>query len=184
MAFHFLIPGKTVLKSIEKWLERCETALLYVAVFATFAMMCLTTADAAGRYLFNRPITGAYEVTEKYLMVAMVFLGIGYAYRGGAYIRVTFMVDNLPRAAKIFLDYVAQIFSIVYGAVLVVATTQQFLRVAEDRMTLSAVDLPVAPAYVLVPVGCFFLSVLMLLDLPRVRRGESLLFKNEDTPTL
>ena len=172
-----------MLKTIEKWLERCETVLLYVAVVATFAMMCVTTADAAGRYLLNRPITGAYEVTEKYLMVAMVFMGVCYAYRGGAYIRVTFLLDHLPRAIKIFFDYLAQIFSIVYGIVLVVATAQQYLRVSSDRMTLSAVDIPVAPAYLIVPVGLFFLSVLMVLDLPRVRRGESLLFK-DDAPAL
>lgn len=172
-----------MLNTIEKWLERCETVLLYVAVVATFAMMCVTTADAAGRYLFNRPIAGAYEVTEKYLMVAMVFMGLCYAYRGGAYIRVTFLVDHVPRAAKIFLDYLAHVFSIVYGVVLVVATAQQYLRVAGDRMTLSTVDIPIAPAYLIVPVGLFFLSVLMVLDLPRARRGESLLFK-EDAPTL
>jgi len=166
-------------ETIARWLDRCETVLLYTAALATFLMMCLTTADAAGRYLFNRPITGAYEVTEKYLMVAMVFLGVCYAYRGGAYIRVTFLVDHLPRAVKIFFDYLAQIFSIAYGIVLVVATAQQYLRVASDRMTLSAVDIPIAPAYLIVPVGLFFMSVLMLLDLPRVRRGESLLFKDE-----
>jgi TRAP-type C4-dicarboxylate transport system permease small subunit len=170
-------------EAVEKWLGRCETVLLYVAVFATFIMMCLTTADAAGRYLFNRPIAGAYEVTEKYLMVAMVFLGVCYAYRGGAYIRVTFLVDHLPGAVRVFLDYVAQVFSIAYGVLLVVATTQQFLRVSSDRMTLSTVDIPIAPAYLIVPAGLFFMSVLMLLDLPRVRRGESLLFKDE-SPTL
>lgn len=173
-----------VRETIEKWLDYCETVLLYVAVFATLVMMCLTTADAAGRYLFNSPVAGAYEITEKYLMVAMVFLGVCYAYRGGAYIRVTFLVDHLPKATKIAFEYLAQIFSIAYGALLVVATMQQFLRVAADRMTLSAVDLPIAPAYVLVPVGLFFMTVLMLLDLPRVRRGESLLFKEEDVPIL
>ena len=170
---------ETVLKTIEKFLDRCETVLLYIAVFATFVMMCLTTADAAGRYLFNRPITGAYEVTEQYLMVAMVFLGFSYAYRGGAYIRVTLLVDHVPRVVRIFFDFLAQVFSIAYGILLVVATVQQYLRVAGDRMTLSTVDIPVAPAYLMVPVGLFFMSVLMLLDLPRVRRGESLLFKDE-----
>ncbi len=112
----------------------------------------------------------------------MVFLGLCYGYRGGAYIRVTFLVDHLPRAVRIFFDYVAQLLSIAYGILLVVATAQQYLRVASDRMTLSTVDIPVAPAYLIVPVGLFFMSVLMLLDLPRVRKGESLLFKDE-TPT-
>jgi TRAP-type C4-dicarboxylate transport system permease small subunit len=111
-------------------------------------------------------------------MVTMVFLGLCYAYRGGAYIRVTFLVEHLPSTVRIVLDYLAQVFSIAYGALLAVATTQQFLRVVSDRMTLSTVDIPVAPAYLLVPVGLFLLSVLMLLDLPRVRKGESPLFKD------
>ena len=74
-------------------------------------MMCLTTADALSRYLFNRPITGAYEITEKYLMVATIFLGVCYAYRGGVFIRVTFLVDHLPRAVKLLAHYLAHLLS-------------------------------------------------------------------------
>ena len=58
-------------------------------------MMCLTSADALSRYAFNRPILGAFEITEKYLMVAAIFLGLSYGYRGGLFIRVTFLVDRL-----------------------------------------------------------------------------------------
>ena len=68
----------TVLHSIEKWLWRCELVLVYAGVLAAFAMMCLTSADALSRYLLNRPIIGAYEITEKYLMVATIFLGLSY----------------------------------------------------------------------------------------------------------
>ena len=74
--------------------------LVYAAVAAAFAMMLLTSADALSRYLLNSPILGAYEITEKYLIVAMVFLGLSYAYRGGVFIRVTFLVDRLPRFAR------------------------------------------------------------------------------------
>ena len=83
-----------VLRSIEKVLWRCELVLVYTSVVATVAIMCLTSADALSRYLLNRPITGAYEITEKYLMVAAIFLGLSYAYRGGLFIRVTFLVDR------------------------------------------------------------------------------------------
>ena len=85
----------TVLHSIEKWLWRCELVLVYASVLAALAMMCLTSADALSRYLLNRPIIGAYEITEKYLMVATIFLGLSFAYRGGVFIRVTFLVDRL-----------------------------------------------------------------------------------------
>ena len=62
--------------------------------------MLLTSADALCRYLLNSAILGAYEITEKYLIVAMIFLGLSFAYRGGVFIRVTFLIDRLPRGWK------------------------------------------------------------------------------------
>src|SRR5712672_910826 len=115
-----------------RWLTRCEIALLYVGVFATFAMMCLTSADALSRYAFNRPILGAFEITEKYLMVAAIFLGLSYAYRGGVFIRVTFLVDRLPGRFKFVADYVAHAISLFTCFVLLLATTQQAIRSLSD----------------------------------------------------
>ena len=84
---------------------------------ATFLMMCLTSADALCRYLLNSPILGAYEITEKYLMVAAIFLGLSYAYRGGVFIRVTFLVDRLPSASKQVANHVAHLLSLAFCAV-------------------------------------------------------------------
>jgi TRAP-type C4-dicarboxylate transport system permease small subunit len=168
-----------VLRSIEKWLGRCEALLVFSAVLATAAMMCLTSVDAASRYLFNRPITGAYEITEKYLMVAAVFLGFSYAYRGGCFIRVTFLIDRLPAPLKLLANYMAQIISLLYSLLFCVATARQGLLAASEATTLSAVPVPVGPAYLLVPVGFFAMAVLMLVDLPRVRTGESHLFADD-----
>jgi TRAP-type C4-dicarboxylate transport system permease small subunit len=170
------------LNSIEKLLLRGETVLVYVAVLATFALMCLTTADAVSRYIFNSPITGAYEITEKYLMVASVFLGFSYAYRRGVFVRVTFLADRLPQAPKLICHYLAQIISLVYCVILVYATALQAIRASSEATTLSTLPIPVGPAYYLVPIGFFAMTVFMLLDLPRVRSGESSLFR-EETPT-
>lgn len=166
-----------MIQSLEKWFERCEVVFLYIAVLCTLAMMCLTTADAAARYLLNKPIIGAYEITEKYLMVAMVFLGVSYAYRGGAFIRITFLVDRLPRAGKLIANYIAQIVSLAYCALLVVATIEQSFRIHADGTTLSAPEWPLAPAYFVVPVGLFILTVLMLIDLLKMKNGKSHLFQ-------
>ena len=84
------------MKSIGKILSFCELVLVTIAIAATAIMMLLTSADAVFRYAFNSPILGAYEITEKYLIVAAIFLGLSYAYRGGVFIRVTFLVDRLP----------------------------------------------------------------------------------------
>jgi TRAP-type C4-dicarboxylate transport system permease small subunit len=166
-------------RSLERWLWRCELALVYAGVLATFLMMCLTSADALCRYLLNSPIMGAYEITEKYLMVAAIFLGLSYAYRGGVFIRVTFLVDRLPPALKQVANHVAHLLSLAFCAFILVATGQQAWRGLHDDTTLSALPLLVGPAYCLVPLGFLALTVVMLADLPRVRSGKSYLFREE-----
>ena len=169
---------------MEKVLRGCERVMLYVSTLSTFALMLLTTADAGGRYLFNRPITGAYEFTTNYLMIAGVFMAVCYGYRQGAYIRVTLLADRLSPPVKLVVNHFVQGVSLLYGFLLVFATYRQTLRVFEMHTTLSSLDfIPVGPAYVIVPVGLFFMSLAMLLDIGKVREGKAPLFTQE-SPTM
>jgi C4-dicarboxylate transporter, DctQ subunit len=161
---------------MEKILSRFEKWSTHVAVLSIFIMMLLTTADAIGRYLFSFPLPGAYEVTEKYLMVIAVYLGASYTYRGGSTIRITLLVDRLPRNFKMILHLFAQVFSICYGFFLVVPAVQAVLRVYDQKLTLSSPQLPLWPPFMAIPIGLFLMSLFMLRDLPRVRAGKSALF--------
>jgi len=167
------------MESFGKWLHRCELALLYLGVLATFAMMCLTSADALSRYLFNSPILGALEITEKYLMVASIFLALSYAYRGGLFIRVTFLVDRLSGNARLAADYFAHLITLAFCLFMVFATGQQALRGLSDDTELSTLAIRVGPAYSFVLIGFLSLTVIMLIDLTRVRSGKSLLLSQE-----
>src|SRR5262245_60700991 len=161
---------------MRRWLDGAERIMTMVAAAATFFMMLLTTADAGGRYLFNRPILAAYELTTNYLMVAAVFLALPYAYRQGANIRVTFLVDRLSGATRLAVDYVVQIVSILYSAALVVATWRQTRHVLATGTTFATLDLPMWPAYLVVFLGLLLTTLLLLADLGQVRKGRSSLF--------
>jgi TRAP-type C4-dicarboxylate transport system permease small subunit len=161
---------------MRRTLDACERVLTVVAAVATFSMMLLTTADAGGRYLFNRPILAAYELTTSYLMIAAVFLAMPYAYRQGANIRVTFLVERLGRKARLVIDHLVQIVSILYCAAIVVATFQQARHVLRTGTTFVTMELPLWPAHLVVAIGLFVTTLMMLLDLPEVRRKRSSLF--------
>jgi TRAP-type C4-dicarboxylate transport system permease small subunit len=161
---------------MRRWLDGCEWGLTVVAALATFGMMLLMTVDAAGRYLFNRPILAAYELTTNYLMVAVIFLALPYAYRQGANIRVTFLVDRLGPTPRLVIDHLVQVISILYCAALVFATAQQARHVLSTGTTFATLDLPLWPAHVVVSAGLFLTTLMMLIDLGRVRKGRSSLF--------
>jgi TRAP-type C4-dicarboxylate transport system permease small subunit len=164
---------------MRRWLDGCELALTLVAALATFAMMLLTAADAFGRYLLNRPILAAYELTTNYLIVAAVFLAMPYAYRQGANIRVTFLVERLRGTVRLAIDYAVQLVSILYSAVLVVATWQQARHMLATKTTFATLDLPIWPGYMVVCIGLFLTTLMMLIDLPEVRKRRSSLFAGE-----
>ena len=133
------------------------------------------------RYLFNAPLIGAYEITEKYLMPASIFLGFSWAYRSGVFIRVTFLIDHLPPVLKQAADYLAWGISLGCSVVFVYATLQQAMRALSDTTSLSTVSVPLGPAYLIAPIGFFVLCVMMLLDLPLIGKGSAKLF-SQDAP--
>ena len=55
--------------------RRAEAVLGGAASAILLAMMLLTVVDVVGRYVFNRPVRGAFEVTELMLLV-LIFAGL------------------------------------------------------------------------------------------------------------
>ena len=55
--------------------RRADLLLGVVASAVLFAMMGLTVVDVVARYVFNRPLRGAFEVTELMLLV-LIFAGL------------------------------------------------------------------------------------------------------------
>jgi TRAP-type C4-dicarboxylate transport system permease small subunit len=151
---------------------------------SVFAMMCLATADAIGRYAFNQPIRGAYEITEQYLMVVVVFFGVCRAYREGAFVRVTFVADRLPRQVKVGVNYFVQAISILIGVIYFFCQIRQTLRSIISGMTLDVWNLPLWPAYAIAFLGLFLMTLALVFDLWRVRKGMSHLFKETPSPSL
>ena len=167
------------LNNIKKPLDAIERLFTFLAMISVFLMACLTAADAMGRYFLNQPISGAFEVTENYLMIFAVYFALAYAYKGGANIRLTFVVSRLPSGATLVVNYFVQIFSILYIVFLFISATRinlgRFSKVVELTQTLS---IPIWPAYLIISVGLLFVSLFVFLDLWQVKRGNSGLFKD------
>ena len=57
------------------WKRHAEALLGVVASVILLAMMFLTVVDVVARYIFSRPVRGAFEVTELMLLV-LIFAGL------------------------------------------------------------------------------------------------------------
>ena len=58
------------------WFDRAVVPTLgYVAAVVMFCLMLLTCVDVVGRYFFNKPLPGGFELTE-ILLAALIFAGL------------------------------------------------------------------------------------------------------------
>jgi len=82
-----------------KW-ERGADAVLGIAASALlFCMMVLTFCDVVGRYVLNRPIRGAFELTELGLLV-LIFAGLPLVSHADEHVTMDF-IDKLLRAGAL-----------------------------------------------------------------------------------
>ena len=85
-----------MIQNLDKGIRSLNVLLAYAGSYVLFGMMLLTIFDVIGRYVFNSPITGAFEITEA-MMVTMVFFFIGYAQAKKSHVAVDLVVLLLLR---------------------------------------------------------------------------------------
>jgi TRAP-type C4-dicarboxylate transport system permease small subunit len=73
------------------WLDR---ALGAAAALLLLGLMMITTADVIGRYIFNRPLRGAFEITEL-LLLTLIFAGLPLVSRADEHVTLDFIDSAL-----------------------------------------------------------------------------------------
>ncbi|WP_413300279.1 TRAP transporter small permease [Bacillus sp. 1P10SD] len=93
-------PSETsTLEKVVNGLEKVTTFLNNIthkiSSLLLFFLMFLTTADVCGRYFFNKPITGTYELTALTLSV-IIFFSLGMAQIKRDHIEIDFLTNKMP----------------------------------------------------------------------------------------
>jgi hypothetical protein len=87
------------------WERRADAVLGIAASILLFCLMTITFADVVARYLLNRPIRGAFEITELGLLV-LIFAGLPLVSHADEHVTMDF-IDRIlrPRARMFFLTW-------------------------------------------------------------------------------
>jgi TRAP-type transport system small permease protein len=81
------------------WERRADAVLGIAASALLFGLMALTFVDVVARYVFNRPIRGAFEVTELLLLV-LIFAGLPLVSHADEHVTMDFVDRWLAPAAR------------------------------------------------------------------------------------
>lgn len=80
-----------------------NTVLSAIAAATLFGMMAVTAVDVFGRYLFNSPLQGGYELTQL-LMISLVFAALPSVTRRGEHITVGLFEKMFRGRARVVRD--------------------------------------------------------------------------------
>jgi TRAP-type C4-dicarboxylate transport system permease small subunit len=90
------------------WGRRVERVLGVAASAILLVMMSLTFVDVVARYVFNRPLPGAFEVTELLLLV-LIFAGLPLVTYADEHALMDFIDRPLGRRATRGLERLVQV---------------------------------------------------------------------------
>jgi len=135
-----------------------------IGITALVVMMVLTAADVILRYIFSKPITGAYEINE-FMMAVLVSFSLAYAAVHKAHINVDILTTKLKPAAQSLVNCITTLLSM---ELFILICWQSVLYAGKLRVggnVSTNLFIPVYPFVYMMAVGSLLISLVLLNDL-------------------
>ena len=152
------------LVSIRKGLHSVIMVFTWIGGAALVILVLMTFANVLGRYLLRRPLTGAIEISQLFLVVT-VFFGVAYTEVRKQHVTFDEVVIHFPRrlrAATIGVMY------FLVGVYALMTSWQETLlaisyMVPRIRVT-DVLKIPIAPAMFVIAIGSLLWGIELLLN--------------------
>ena len=136
-----------------------------VGVACLTFMMLLTAVDVCLRYVFNRPITGAYEITEL-MMCVLVAFGLAYTAVHKGHINVDFLISKLADSStQRVISVITSALSLGFFLVITWQSTLYSGKLRIGGYETEALTIPIYPFAYAVAVGSAALFLVYIISL-------------------
>lgn len=135
-------------------------ALVWIGYVALAGIVLTVLVDASGRYLFNHPMTGGYELVQQVFMMLLGGFAILYATMKRGHVAIDLLLGRFPKRAQPILRSGASFLALLTWAVMAY-TVYRFSQMSPKETT-PMLRIPIRPLYLALIVGTA-LSVLTSL---------------------
>jgi TRAP-type C4-dicarboxylate transport system permease small subunit len=157
-----------------KWIEWPINILLWIGLFAGFAMMIHVSVDVTGRTVFNRPFAGTTEIVSAWYMVAVCYLPWAWLTRHDNHI----VAGVFERIGTAWFGYWVEVWVKVVMLVYVsMFAWQTWVRAVQQQRAGEVWEaaggfIPVWPMRWILPISAILMGIYLVLRIIRdVRRG-------------
>jgi len=120
------------------------------------------------RYFFSAPPMWGEDI-PKLMFVWLSFIGAGVAYLSGANIRMTLLIDRVPKGPRRVIEFSMHILVVIM--LLVILWYSQPILKLTARNTALSTGLSDIWTYLALPLGCVLLLINEVIRLVRIARG-------------
>jgi TRAP-type C4-dicarboxylate transport system permease small subunit len=170
MAGSPVLEDGSLLSVIDRRFYQVERVLALASGLAVFILMILAVVSVTGRNAINQPLPGYVDWIEQILPL-IGFMGISFAQRDGAHIRMDILVGKLQGRWLWAAEILTLLLVLVLMLLLVWGSFAHFTRAFSFTAPMwsndSSIDigLPIWPAKLLVPVAFSVLCIRLCLQL-------------------
>jgi TRAP-type C4-dicarboxylate transport system permease small subunit len=162
-----------MIKTMARKIGALNTWLAKAGGYVLLCMMALTISDVIGRYFFNSPITGAYEITEV-MMVTVVFLFIGYTQAEKGHISIDFVIRLLPQKMRMTIDIVTHLVSLFIMILIGWMNILRCLELMRINEVTPILHVPISPFFLILAIGCFVYSIEFIKNIKDILKHQEL----------
>ncbi|HYR66335.1 MAG TPA: TRAP transporter small permease, partial [Reyranella sp.] len=155
--------GTAALAAAHRSWARLEDGMNLIAAAAIFFLMFVGVFQIVGRTVFNTAIHGYIDYMEQ-ASALFAFLGISYAQRVGAHIRMDLLLRGFSMRFLWSVELFCVLVALVVITILVDTTWENFLRAYQLGDSTIDIKLPIWPTKLLVPVVLAVLWVRLVLQ--------------------
>ena len=155
------------MEAVSQKLGRISSALAYVGACSLFGIMCLTTADVAGRYLFNKPITGVFELTE-FMVLIVIFSFLAYTQHGKGHVSVDLLVTLFPGKIQKYISLFNHSLCLILMGLITYMGIMRAFELVEYQEASPNLGVPIYPFVFFLVLGCVVMCIEYVRDLLRI----------------
>jgi C4-dicarboxylate transporter, DctQ subunit len=155
--------GTAALSTAHRYWSRLEDGMNLVAAAAIFFLMFVGVFQIVGRTVFDTAIYGYIDYMEQ-ASALFAFLGISYAQRVGAHIRMDLLLRGFSMRFLWSMELFCVLVALVVITVLIDSTFLNFLRAWQLGDSTIDIKLPVWPTKLIVPFVLVVLWVRLVLQ--------------------
>ena len=154
------------LETIRAWNERVgkwTKGLAGISFICVLGMLLLNVADVLLSKLFQRPIIGTYELTQRILMCA-VFTAFAYGQSQKAHINMTIVIRHFPRPVRFALFTLMSILSVICAGAVAYGAWKQGMVALNSHYITEILYIPLFPFYFVEAVSMAAFTLTLLYD--------------------